>query len=188
MRHFTSKVKEEQKEARRKDAQTTIDESTKALLEQLQAGRSELLVQFLDFCAELVAFRRRHPVFRRRRFFEGRPIFGSGVSDIGWFRPDGVEMSTEDWQTGFAKSLAVFLNGDAMPDQDPKGRLPRDDSFLLLFNAHWEDLIFVLPGAPWGQNWLPAFGAAVVPRPPEIQSAGAKVVVAAREVEIFKRV
>ena len=144
--------------------------------------------EFLDFCAELVAFRRRHPVFRRRRFFEGRPISGGGVSDIGWFRPDGVEMSTEDWQTGFAKSLAVFFNGDALPDPDPKGRLPRDDSFLLLFDAHWEDLVFVLPGAPWGQNWLPAFGTAVVPRPPEIQSSGAKVVVAAREIEIFKRV
>jgi isoamylase len=144
--------------------------------------------KFLDFCAELVAFRHRHPVFRRRRFFEGRPIFGSGVSDIGWFRPDGIEMSTEDWQTGFAKSLAVFFNGDALPDLDPKGHLPRDDSFLLLFNAHWEDLTFVLPGAPWGQNWLPAFGTAVVPRPPETQSAGAKVVVAAREIEIFKRV
>ena len=78
--------------------------------------------QFLTFCAELVAFRSRHPVFRRRRFFEGRPIFGSDLSDIGWFRPDGAEMTPDDWNTGFAKSLGVFLNGDALPDPDRRGR------------------------------------------------------------------
>jgi hypothetical protein len=75
-----------------------------------------------------------------------------------------------------------------LPDLDPKGRLARDNSFLLSFNAQRDYLIFVLPGAPWGQNWLPAFGTAVVPRPPETQLAGAKVVIAAREIEIFKRV
>ena len=56
--------------------------------------------EFLDFCAQLVAFRHRHPVFRRRRFFEGEPIFGAELSDIGWFRPDGAEMTDDDWQAG----------------------------------------------------------------------------------------
>jgi isoamylase len=68
-----------------------------------------------------VRFRHAHPVFRRRRFFEGRPIFGSGMSDIASFRPDGGEMNDDDWQVGFAISLGVFLNGDALPDPDPRG-------------------------------------------------------------------
>ena len=65
--------------------------------------------QLLAFCADIVAFRRRHPAFRRRRFFEERPIFSTELSDIGWFRPDGQEMTPDGWQTGFVKSLGVFL-------------------------------------------------------------------------------
>src|SRR5262249_38681911 len=109
---------------------------------------------FLAFCAEVIAFRRHHPVFRRRRFFEGRPIIGDELSDIGWFRPDGREMKPADWDTEFAKSLGVFLNGDALPDPDPRGRPLADDSFLLLFNAHHGDVGFVLPGGKWGQLWV----------------------------------
>jgi glycogen operon protein len=144
--------------------------------------------QFLAFCAELVAFRSRHPVFRRRRFFEGRPIFGSDLSDIGWFRPDGAEMTPDDWNTGFAKSLGVFLNGDALPDPDRRGHRLTDDSFLLLFNAHWEDVIFLLPGGASGERWLPDFDAAVVPVPSEPLPAGTKVVVGARDVQVLRRV
>ena len=103
-------------------------------------------LDFVAFCADLVAFRHQHPVFWRRRFFEGEPIFGGELSDIAWFRPDGAEMTDDDWQAGFAKSLGVFLNGDALPDPDPRGRRLRDDSFLLLFNAHHEDVTFVAAG------------------------------------------
>jgi isoamylase len=109
---------------------------------------------FRDFCAWLIEFRRAHPVFRRRRFFEGRPIFGSEVSDIAWFRADGVEMSPADWQAGFAKSLAVFFNGDALPDPDPRGQRVTDDTFLLLFNAHHDQVEFRLPGARWASSWV----------------------------------
>jgi glycogen operon protein len=143
---------------------------------------------FLAFCADLVDFRHRHPVFRRRRFFEGRPIFDSGLSDIGWFRPDGPEMTPEDWQTGFAKSIGVFLNGDALPDPDPHGHRISDDTFLLLFNAHYDVVVFVLPGEPWGQRWLAEFDTASVPAVHEAQEASAKVVVAARSVQILRRV
>jgi glycogen operon protein len=142
---------------------------------------------FARFCAGLVDFRLLHPVFRRRRFFEGRPIFGSELSDICWFRPDGEEMTPEDWNTGFAKSLAVFLNGDALPDPDRRGHRLCDDSFLLLFNAHFEDVMFMLPGGRWGERWLPDFDTAVVPAPPEAQPAGAKVVVAARDMRVLRR-
>jgi isoamylase len=133
---------------------------------------------FLDFCALLAGFRRQHPVFRRRRFFEGTPIFGTELSDIGWFRPDGSEMSPEDWQTGYAKALGVFLNGDALPDADPRGHQVTDDSFLLLFNAHHDDLPFVLPGGRWARRWQPEFDTADGSGESEDRPAGAKVVVA----------
>ncbi|MEW6475492.1 MAG: glycogen debranching protein GlgX [Actinomycetota bacterium] len=95
-------------------------------------------VQVLEFTRFLISLRARHPVFRRRRFFQGRPIWGDELSDIGWFRPDGEEMRDDDWRAGFAKAVGVFLNGEEIPDPDPRGRRIVDDSFLVLFNAHLE--------------------------------------------------
>jgi isoamylase len=99
----------------------------------------------LEFTRRLIRFRREHPVFRRCRWFEGRPLRGSRVSDIAWFDPAGTEMSDEQWQVGFAKSLAVFLNGDAIPSPGPRGERVTDASFLVFFNAHHEALPFRLP-------------------------------------------
>ena len=86
-------------------------------------------------------------------FAKGRPLRGKGISDIAWFRVDGEEMSEEDWQTGFAKSLTVFLNGDGLQDLDEDGKRVRDVSFLLLFNAHHEPLDFTLPSEMFGRTW-----------------------------------
>ena len=93
-------------------------------------------------------------MFHRRRWFQGRPIHGETVTDIGWFGPDGSEMTGEDWDSGFAKSLGVFLNGDAIPDPDFRGEKVTDDSFLLLFNAHYEKLPFTIPDRGWGEHWV----------------------------------
>ncbi|MGH9485878.1 MAG: glycogen debranching protein GlgX, partial [Terriglobales bacterium] len=82
---------------------------------------------FLEFCRGLIALARQHPVFRRRQWFSGRALRGSG-SDIGWFRPDGGAMSGEDWNHGHA--LAVYLNGAAVPSRDAEGERFVDDSFL----------------------------------------------------------
>ncbi|MHB1928478.1 MAG: glycogen debranching protein GlgX [Acidimicrobiales bacterium] len=105
----------------------------------------------------LITLRRSHPVFRRRRFFQGRSVRGSGgrgqLPDIGWFRPDGGEMTDTDWRVGYAKSLGVFLNGQAIPDPDDLGRPVVDDSFYLLFNAWEQQLGFTLPGPRWGRAW-----------------------------------
>jgi isoamylase len=106
----------------------------------------------LHFTRFLIQLRKDHPVFRRRRWFQGRPIRGESIRDIGWFRPDGQEMSEEDWQKGYAKSLGVFLNGKAIPSQNPKGEPVTDDSFYLFFNAHHEPVRFVVP-AQWGPRW-----------------------------------
>jgi isoamylase len=103
-----------------------------------------------DFTQQLIQFRRAHPVFSRRRWFHGQLLHGSGVRDIGWFKPDGEQMSDEEWTIGFAKSIGVFLNGKAIPSFDDRGRRIVDDSFFVLFNAHHEPLEFTLPGPEWG--------------------------------------
>jgi isoamylase len=145
----------------------------------------------LEFTARLIAFRREHPVFRRRRWFLGTRIRGEGVRDIGWFRPDGELMSDEDWSHGFAKSLGVFLNGDAIPSLDPRGERVTDDSFHVLFNGHYEPLPFRLPGRPeWGERWKKVLDTnEPVPREEgEIHEAGGEVPVAARGVVVLMRV
>ncbi|HEY9087421.1 MAG TPA: glycogen debranching protein GlgX [Anaerolineaceae bacterium] len=107
----------------------------------------------LEFTRRLIAMRREHPVFRQRRWFEGRPLRGSEARDIGWFTPDGAEMTEDAWKQGFAKSLMVYLNGGAIRSPDQRGNPIMDSSFLLLFNAHFEPLDFTLPGEEWGRAW-----------------------------------
>ncbi|MEO6409307.1 MAG: glycogen debranching protein GlgX [Burkholderiaceae bacterium] len=101
----------------------------------------------LEFTRRLTALRAAHPVFRRRDFFQDRPLMGSQVRDIVWLQPDGSEMSDEAWQQGFASALAVFLSGDGLNEVDGRGRPVRDDSFLLLFNAAAEGVEFTLPAS-----------------------------------------
>ncbi|HXN78242.1 MAG TPA: glycogen debranching protein GlgX [Candidatus Dormibacteraeota bacterium] len=97
----------------------------------------------LAFTRWIIAFRRNHPVFRRRRFFQGQPI--RGTLDIGWFKPDGKSMTDEDWDVGYARSLGMFLNGSGIPGHDEHGRPVTDDSFILLFNAHAGAVRWALP-------------------------------------------
>ncbi len=89
----------------------------------------------LEFTRHLVAFRQQHPVFHRPNFFQGRPIIGHEMSDLAWFRNDGAEMEDEDWGAGL-KTVAVFLNGQAMDAFDQRGEPITDDSFLMCLNAH----------------------------------------------------
>jgi glycogen operon protein len=104
----------------------------------------------LAFTRWIIAFRRAHPVFRRRRWFHGRPI--RGTVDIGWFKPDGQSMTDEDWEASHARSLGAFLNGKAIQSPDDRGRSITDDSFLLLFNAHVEGVEWTIP-AEYGKSW-----------------------------------
>ena len=106
-----------------------------------------------EFTAALVALRAAHPIFRRRRFFQGRPITGSNVKDIIWLRPDGEPMTDDDWHAGFASTLAIFLNGQGIPDHDELGEPINDDSFLLLFNAHHQAVTFTMPDQTYGKIW-----------------------------------
>ncbi|MBS3941631.1 MAG: glycogen debranching protein GlgX [Actinobacteria bacterium] len=127
----------------------------------------------LAFTKGLIALRKDHPVFRRRRWFQGRPLRGEEIDDIGWLRPDGTEMDDQDWDASYAKSLQVFLNGNGIASPDPRGQHVVDDSFLILFNAGDETIEFTLPPEAWGAEWrvvvdtavdaLPASGELVVP-------------------------
>jgi isoamylase len=143
----------------------------------------------LEFTRGLIRLRKDHPVFRRRRWFQGRPIHGSEVKDIAWFTPDGIEMAEEHWGEGFAKSLMVFLNGRAIATRDDRGRRIVGESFLLLCNAHYEPLPFKLPGPPWGRRWQ----AVLDTRQPrsgargETLRAGATVEAEARALLVFRR-
>jgi glycogen operon protein len=107
----------------------------------------------LDFTRRLIGLRHRHPVFCRRRWFQGRPIHGTEVSDIAWFTPAAVEMSETDWQVGFAKSLGVFLNGRGIPTPNERGERIYDESFYVMFNAGHQPVEFRLPEEKWGTEW-----------------------------------
>ncbi len=108
----------------------------------------------LQFTQTLADLRRDHPVFRRRRFFRGRPqATGEETGDLIWLTPAGEEMTQEDWGASDAKSLGVFLNGEAISEPDPHGETITDAKFLLLFNAHSQPRTFSLPEARLAASW-----------------------------------
>ncbi|MDI9582264.1 MAG: glycogen debranching protein GlgX [Thermobispora sp.] len=138
----------------------------------------------LEFVRSLAALRRRHPVFRRRRFFRGT---GDGTRDVVWLTPAGAEMREADWHSG-ARSLAVFLNGDAISEPGPRGERIRDDSFLLLFNAHHEPVTFTLPGSEYGPGWVAVIDTAEETGcgSGEVRPAGALVCVTGHSLQILR--
>jgi isoamylase len=107
----------------------------------------------LGFTRRVLELRQEHPVLRRRGWFKGRPFRGRGLADIAWFDPSGEEMSDEQWGESFAKSLMVFLNGEAIPSTDEHGNRIVDDSLLVCFNAHFDELDFTMPADTFGQRW-----------------------------------
>ena len=110
-------------------------------------------ITMLGFARRVMDFRQRHRTFRRRKWFQGRPIHGSGTADIGWFDAAGEPMTEEQWNEDLAKSIGMFLNGDSLPDPGPHGERESDDSFMILFNASAEKIGFALPSDRWGNNW-----------------------------------
>jgi len=119
----------------------------------LDWGLADTERDLLRFTEILAGLRRDHPVFRRRRFFRGRRGPDDEASDITWLTPTGQEMTQEDWETGYAQSLAALLNGEAISEPDPRGGRVVDAKFLLLFNAHSAALTFTLPEASLAPGW-----------------------------------
>jgi isoamylase len=112
--------------------------------------------ELLDFVRRLAKLRRDHPVFRRRGWFQGRPIRGSthaSLPDIAWLTPEGDEMTDEHWQTQLSRSLQVVLDGAGILVHDEHGEPVLDDSFLIVFHAHPEGRLIRLPERRWGVAW-----------------------------------
>jgi isoamylase len=120
----------------------------------LDWGLADTEQDLLDFTETLASLRRNHPLFRRRRFFRGRPQAPTDEEgDIIWLTPTGEEMTQQDWAASYANSLAVFLNGDAISEPDPRGEKITDARFLLMFNGHSKPLTFTLPEASLASGW-----------------------------------
>jgi len=140
----------------------------------------------LQFTETLATLRRDHPVFRRRRFFHGRRDEpGDESSDIVWLTPSGKEMTQEDWGAGYAQSLAVYLNGEAITEPDPRGGRIIDDRFLLLFNAHADPLTFTIPETALASGWEVVIGTSSA-RPSRAPGATGEVKVPGRSVMLLR--
>ncbi len=143
----------------------------------------------LEFTQAAAHLRNEHPVFRRRRFFVGKPVRGHGLDDISWLRPDGKEMDDDDWNSAHAKVLGVFLNGEGLSDPGLRGERVADDSFLILFNAHHEDADFTIPPVEYGSSWEPVLDTATPTLVyPPMYRAGDPVPLEARSMQVLKRV
>lgn len=110
-------------------------------------------ISLLNFTKSLIAFRREHPSLCRRKWFQGMPIRGTGLEDIVWFLPDATEMDDSHWQNDFARSLAVFLNGQGIRSFDHNGEKITDQHFYLIFNAYWENVDYKLPDHNYSSSW-----------------------------------
>jgi glycogen operon protein len=146
--------------------------------------------QLLAFTRRLIALRREHPVFRRTDFLAGRELEGSGLPDVWWFRADGRRMTQRDWADPATGTLGVFLNGDEITETTRDGQPIIDDSFLLLFNAHYEDADMRLPNQSFGREWsveLSTVDPALEPGAANVAARGT-VAVTARSLVLLRRV
>src|ERR687893_360253 len=117
----------------------------------------------LEFTKLVTRLRHAPPTFRRRRFFHGRPVRrgqDDPVQDVAWLTPAGDLMTEDDWDAGFAKSLAMYLNGHGIRSTDERGEDVVDDHFYLAFNASHQAMDFCLPGEDYASSWTPVVDTA----------------------------
>jgi glycogen operon protein len=107
----------------------------------------------MAFVQRMINLRRRHPIFHRRRFFQGRPIKGANVKDVLWLNAGGNEMSEDEWRDPSFHCLGMFLSGQGLNETDARGRKLGDENFLLLLNAFHEDVAFMLPAFHPSGRW-----------------------------------
>ena len=113
----------------------------------------ERKTKLLEFTRQLIEFRRVHPNLRRRKFYQDREVYHSSLKDIAWYQPDGQEMTQEQWNTGWMRSLALLFNGNTLNESDEMGEPIVDDSFLILMNSSAERVAFTLPLSPLNRGW-----------------------------------
>ena len=117
----------------------------------LDKGRKELLA----FVSKLIHLRLDHPVLHRRRFFTGREpgADSNTIPQVEWFDHTGSIMDMDDWQNTHAFSMMIYLNGSDIPEVDWYGNRMVDNDFILIFNAHYEPIMFTLPDERYGRKW-----------------------------------
>ncbi|MCF0051976.1 glycogen debranching protein GlgX [Dyadobacter sp. LJ53] len=142
----------------------------------------------LTFSQKLIAFSKAHRSFRRRDWFRGLPIKGKGLEDIAWFLPDGSEMPEENWNHDYAKSLGIFLNGKGIRHVNKKGEPIYDDSFYMIFNAHFEPVEYKLPPKKYGTEWRKVIdtSANCITEDGQLFEPDALVTVDSRSIIVFK--
>lgn len=145
----------------------------------------------LEFTKRLIRIRRNHPVFRRRCFLAGGPLGEDAPNrDIAWLVPSGKLMMQSDWEFAFGKSLMVYLNGNSIKEPDRRGQKVEDDSFLMMFNAHYDDIEFTLPDETFGTSWkliVDTSESTGYPVHEKRLAAGGTVTVSARSIMIFRQ-
>jgi glycogen operon protein len=152
----------------------------------LADGNAELLT----FTQRLIMLQRQHPVFRRRRFLRGMPVpeVGETLPDIAWFTLDGTDMADEHWDVDHARTVTMFLNGDAITEPGRRGQRIVDDSFLVMFNAHHEPLRFAAPDAGYGKEWVTEVDTArPAPGDEEVLVAAESTELPGRSIKVLRR-
>ena len=141
----------------------------------------------LSFVQRMINLRKRHPIFRRRHFFQGRPIKGANIKDVLWLNPAGHEMSEDEWRDSSVRCLGMFLSGQGLDETDERGRRLSDENFLVLLNAHHEDVEFSLseyrPGARWSA-WMDTSREGGL-RPADTYDSGTTYPLQARSVAVL---
>ena len=143
----------------------------------------------VEFTAFVNKIRHDHPTFRRSRFFDGRPVRrgeGEKLPDIVWLKTDGTEMLPEDWGSGFGRTIGVFYNGHGIQEQDSRGRRITDDSFVMAFNAHDDNVDFVLPNEEYSPFWELLVDTADQADKEEPLKAGAALTLAAKSMVVLR--
>lgn len=143
----------------------------------------------LEFTAAVNRLRAEHPTFRRRRFFDGRPVEradGEDLPDIEWLREDGTPMSPKDWDADLAQSFGVFLNGYGIAGADERGQAIRDRNFLLYFNPYHEDVDFTVPAEEHGTQWEPVLDTSGEYASTDQVAAGSTATVMARSLLVLR--
>ena len=142
--------------------------------------------QLLEFTTRVIHLRQGQPVLQRRHFFQGATIGDSRFKDLVWFRPDGAEMTSEDWAMPFFRSLGYLLGGDAIPARDKQGERITGDTLLVLMNAFHEPVEFTVPAMEWGAEWETMLDTAHAKPPPSSTPAGGTLTLAGRSMVVLR--
>jgi isoamylase len=147
--------------------------------------------ELVEFTGLVAGIRREHPVFRRARFFTGRPVVreeGEPLPDVQWISTDGNPMTDQDWDTDYVKSLGVFLNGNGIRQRDRRGQELTDVNFILYFNASEDGVEFTLPGSEYAGNWEVLIDTTTAVPEPRSVAAASTLTVGGRSVIVLRAV